>query len=504
MMLARTTLAVMCLLPLKVVQDGRGVRLHEDGAFEGYTLLAPLRSTTTYLIDMRGEVVHTWESEQPPCSSVYLLDNGHLLRPVRLDSETFFAGGQGGRLVEHDWDGNVVWELDWSDTERMQHHDLHPRANGNVLFIAWEHNSREDSIAWGRDPSQVDERGFWTGAVFEVEPVRPKGGRIVWEWHVRDHLIQDFDPDRANYGDVTAHPELIDINADHRDRPPLTATGKRRLAEREEQMRQLGYVGDDDEDTDDDDDGDGDDKDIEADFLHLNAVDLHEGLGLIALSTPHLNEVWIIDRDTTTEQAAGHEGGENDRGGDLLYRWGNPRSYGASAPQRLFYQHDVRWIPDDCPGAGNLLIFNNGGGRPNGDYSSVDELVLPWGSDVAFELAGDAFEPEDPLWSYTAEERESFFSGFISGAHRLPNGNTLICAGTDGRVLEVTHDGRTVWELLNPFAGSLAPMGTPPGKSPDASADPDPPDSSSEMLRHGLFRATRLSPDHPGLAGLVR
>jgi hypothetical protein len=503
MMLATTALGLASLLTLAAPQEERGVRQHEEGAFEGYTLLAPLRSSTTYLVDMNGETVHTWEGEHPPCSGVYLLDNGHLLRPVRLDSETFFAGGQGGRLVEHDWDGDIVWELEWSDSQTMQHHDLHPRANGNVLFIAWEHNSRADAIAWGRDPAQVDERGFWTGAVFEVEPVLPKGGRVVWEWHVRDHLIQDFDPDRENYGDVSAHPEKVDINADHRDSPPMSAMSaaeRARIAELEEQMRQVGYVGDDENEEEVE---DGVDEKIEADFLHLNAIDLHEGLDLIALSTPHLNEIWVIDRSTTTEEAAGHENGERGQGGDLLYRWGNPKTYGADSPRRFFYQHDVRWIPDDCPGAGNLLVFNNGGGRPDGDYSSVDELVLPWGSDVAFERTGDAFGPDDPQWSYTADEPESLFSGFISGAHRLPNGNTLICAGIDGRVLEVTRDGRTVWELHNPFAGSLAPMGKPPQSTLDAGDGP-PPGAPSSMLRYGLFRATRLAPDHPGLARLKR
>ena len=48
--------------------------------------------------------------------------------------------------------------------------------------------------------------------VVEVEPTPPVGGNVVWEWHARDHLIQDFDPAQDNYGVVGDHPELVDPN----------------------------------------------------------------------------------------------------------------------------------------------------------------------------------------------------------------------------------------------------------------------------------------------------
>ena len=52
----------------------------------------------------------------------------------------------------------------------------------------------------------------------------------------------------------------------------------------------------------------------------------------------------------------------------------------------------------------------------------------------------------------------------ISGAHRLPNGNTLICAGVRGTFFEVTPAGETVWEYVNPVVhnGILA-QGELPG-----------------------------------------
>ncbi len=95
---------------------------------------------------------------------------------------------------------------------------------------------------------------------------------------------------------------------------------------------------------------------------------------------------------------------------------------------------------------------------------------------------GDAFGPEEATWSYS--DPGTFYSSFISGAQRLPGGNTLICSGAQGRVFEVTPDGRIVWEYLNPHGGDAPPTGQSGGAPPKA-----------------LFRAIRLAPDHPGLKG---
>ena len=102
-------------------------------------------------------------------------------------------------------------------------------------------------------------------------------------------------------------------------------------------------------------------------------------LDQIMISVRSFGEFWIIDHATTTAEAAGHKGGRRGEGGDLLYRWGNPISYraGTKADQRLFGQHDAQWIPRGYLGAGHVLIFNNGNERPAGNYSSVDEIVLP-------------------------------------------------------------------------------------------------------------------------------
>lgn len=75
------------------VSQRQGLLVHQEGAFSGYTLFAPLKSNTTYLIDMEGAVVHTWESTLRPGNAAYLLENGHLLRCAREPDNPVFLGG---------------------------------------------------------------------------------------------------------------------------------------------------------------------------------------------------------------------------------------------------------------------------------------------------------------------------------------------------------------------------------------------------------------------------
>src|SRR5262249_48594099 len=144
------------------------------------------------------------------------------------------------------------------------------------------------------------------------------------------------------------------------------------------------------------------------------------------------SEIWIIDHGTTSAEAARHSGGRRGKGGDLLYRWGNPRTYrgGTAADQRLFFPHSAHWIPPGGPGAGPLLVFNNGARRPKGPFSSVDEVALPESESGDYVRDRDGrFGPREPLWSYSAANPIEFYSMLLSGAQRLPNGNTLICLG---------------------------------------------------------------------------
>jgi len=262
----------------------------------------------------------------------------------------------------------------------------------------------------GRNPGTMDSGQLWPDFIIEVKPTGPTSGDIVWEWHVWDHLIQDYDPSKPNYGVVAEHPELIDINF-------------------------LGLA------------------EHEADWNHINSIDYNEKYDQILLSVRNFCEVWVIDHSTTTQEASGHTGGNSGKGGDLLYRWGNPQTYktGEASNQKFFGQHDAKWIDSGYPGAGDILVFNNGVGRPGGEYSSVDEFVPPVDDQGFYNYTpGVSFGPDEQLWIYTAEPNE-FFSDYISGAQRLPNGNTLICDGAHGSLFEVTFDKKIVWLYTNEF-----------------------------------------------------
>ncbi len=452
----------------------RGLITNEPGVTPGYVLFNPSLSDTAYLVDNDGQVVHVWKTPYAPGGDLELLPNGNLLRGSR-DPEMlgFKAGGTGGILQELAWDGNVAWEWKLSDAGRVQHHDVTALPNGNVLLLAWEVKSPEQARAAGRRVDQIPEQGLWSDLVLEIEPLRPRGANIVWEWHVWDHLVQNHDPAAANHGDPAAHPERIDLNAGAHA-PQIDAAQL-------EQLKALGYVP-----------ADATPQDLRSDFLHVNAVVHHPRLDQIALSVPLLSEVWILDHGTTTAEAAGSAGGRYGRGGDLLYRWGNPAAYGrgGAAVQKLFFQHDVRWIPDGWEGAGNLIVFNNGRGRPEGAWSSVDEWTPPLGADGRYALSdGGPFGPASLAWQYKAKEPASFYAPFISGAQRLANGNTLVCSGTGGQFFEVTRAGDVVWEYRNPFWGDVRNVD---GSLPQPRIDERP---------FSVFRATRIPADHPGLAG---
>jgi len=432
----------------------------------GYTLIAPLHSKTIHLLDLDGRVVHQWKTAFEPGAEL-LLENGNLLRCAREpDARRFNAGGQCGRLEEIAWDGSVVWSWKLANDQQMQHHDFAVTPKGTILLLAWEYKARPEAIAAGRHPEHVRKEGIWSDFVVEIEPIRPDRAKVVWEWHVWDHLVQDLDQHGRNFGKVADHPERIDVNADLRREEASEA----QLAD----MQALGYISNTPSAGE-----------IVADWLHTNSLDYDPRSDQIVLCPHHFCEVWVVDHSTTTAEASGRKGGAAGRGGDLLWRWGNPRNYraGVLADRQLFYPHDVRWIEDGLPGAGHLTIFNNGYKRPEGDYSTVVEIVPPLRPDRTYGLEPLVpAAPSSPIWSYQAPDPGKFYSSFLSGAERLKNGNTLICEGTSGRVFEVTPAGEVVWDYLNPFGQDL-----------DSTMKTD--------LPRALFRATRIAPDHPGLKG---
>ena len=475
----------------------RGLVLRTDAALAGLTLLAPLNSKDIHLVDLDGKIVHTWHTTQVPGAATYLLDNGHLLRCGQEDPNPHFhGGGIGGRIQELDWDGKVVWEYVLATAELTLHHDVKRMENGNLLAIAWEHHSPEEARSRGRDADELNDEGLWSDVVLEIKPILPSGGEIVWKWRTWDHLVQDRDAAKPDFATPHDQPGRIDINADHRYLPKTeTAEERKKREELAHKMKALGYAGGADPKDDPPDappaagagkpDAPKPDapRKIESDWMHTNSIDLKPELDLILLSSPHLCEVFVIDHSATTAQAAGKTGGRWGHGGELLYRNGNGQNWGVGKAEdrQLFYQHNAQWLPDGPKGELHVLLFNNGAKRPVKEYSSVEDWILPFDRGHGFVRAGNKpFGPSEAAWSYS--DPENFFSPFISGAQRLSNGNTLICAGAPGRVFEVTADKRVVWDYLNPLGGEVEPSKLG-GKAPPKA----------------LFRATRIPSDHPGL-----
>jgi hypothetical protein len=424
-----------------------GLFRNDSSAFVGYTLFTPLSSKFTYLIDNKGRLVNTWHSSYPPGASCYLLEDGSLLRSARVGNASFPGGGSGGRVERFDWDGGLQWFYEYSSTMHCQHHDIASLPNGNVLLVAWELKTRAEAVAAGRNPSWLVQNKLWPDHVVEVNPATDS---IVWEWHVWDHLIQDYDSTKANYGDPAQHSELVDVN--------FTGPPPQRGA---------------------------------ADWLHTNSVAYNPDLDQVILSIHNLNEVWVIDHSTTTEEARGHTGGRSGMGGDLLYRWGNPRAYraGDTTDRKLFGQHNAQWISPGLPGAGHILLFNNGiDGR---GYSSVDEFIPPCDSAGNYPrpAPGTPFGPAAQCWVYIATPPNSFYSASMGGAQRFPNGHTLICNSDVGTFFDVTRDSQVVWQYLSPATDStrLYQGDTVPG--------------GASGKQNNTFRALRYPPDYPGLLG---
>ncbi|MFZ4706917.1 MAG: SUMF1/EgtB/PvdO family nonheme iron enzyme [Bacteroidales bacterium] len=425
-------------------------------AYVGFTLFAPKQNTMTYLINNEGRVVHEWTaSTYPPGQAVYLLENGHLLRTCMTQSQLGTGGGEGGRIEEYDWNDNLVWSLDYSTSSYMQHHDIKKLPNGNIIMLVVEKKTYAQVLAAGFDPtklnSEIQQKGYMLpDCIIEIQPTYPSGGTVVWEWHVWDHLIQDYSSAKSNYGVVSAHPELVDADGDHRILPLF--------------------------------------------WNHMNSIDYNPEFDQIAMSVRGNSEVWIVDHSTTTSQSASHAGGIRGKGGDLLYRWGNPLTYGKGTvnDEKYFEQHDVEWVKPNRPGAGNLTCYNNGIGRTP-LHSTVDEIIPPVDASGNYSLTtGAAYGPTGFTWSYAASPPEALYSENISGAQRQPNGNTIICEGGHGDFTEVTSTGDLVWRYICPVDDN--------GPLMQGETIPTNPVRPDETM-NSVFRIYRYAPDYPAFTG---
>ena len=375
--------------------------------FNGFALYNKAGNTTTYLIDESQQIAHTWNMSSECNYTVQLKENGNLVRGVKNNGNQLTGAAEGGKVQEIDPQGNIVWEYTYSSADYLSHHDL-TLVGDNVLLTAWEVKTAAEVNAAGFDNSTTDK---WPTHLIELADDGNGGATIVWEWHIWDHLIQDTDASKPNYGVVSDNPQLIDINMIQGGGGPGPGGNS-------------------------------------GDWFHVNGVDYNEELDQITFSSRHASEIYIIDHSTTTAEAATHAGGNSGMGGDIMYRWGNPSNYGMSGTQVIPNAvHDVRWIKNDGrPNAGFLQIFNNSG--VSSSISAIDGIETPWDATTGTYLrtTGQAFAPA----SYSTRYECGFGSASgQSASDRMSNGNIYVNAssgqGGAGVMYEVDSIGNLVW-----------------------------------------------------------
>jgi len=460
----------------------------EDKAYNGYTLFGA--GGTTYLIDMEGNVVHTWPIGFGPC----LLENGNLLDTMN---------GRSLQLQELDWNGNIVWEYVETREGYAAHHDFRRIFNKKLnayttMYIANKAISHDEAIAAGCNPDNGPYDGSAMDTIVEID----MDGNVIWEWWFFDHVVQDIDPTKPNYvgkgKTIADYPHKLNLNV-------------------------LG-------------------RPLSRDFMHCNGMDYNAELDQVVTTTVH-DEFYVVDHgnsfipgdpEGSIALAAGPAG-------DFLYRFGDPARYGQGEPPAISESfrsntrlipgtkqiggcHNVHWIRPGLPGAGNLMVFNNGqclfeqvpqsyvfeiNGFLDADGNDTGDYVNPPDAGYhTWELPGDPYRGSRQMsnqivWYYGSQRNVAFFSHIGSGSQRLPNGNTLICAMTEGHFFEVTRDGEVVWEYINPVTQEHGPY----------ERVSDRPGISRVNLRilevlpdrlplvNSVWRAHRYTADHPALAG---
>ena len=399
-------------------------------AWSGFTVLSPLQGQAVLVIDMNGKVVKQWDGFNNSAGGpARVLPNGDVIAA---------NGARQGRqesveLVQRDFDGKTIWNFDHNEElptndgktiwSLRQHHDWQredfpagyyspesspARSGANTLILT--HTDRRVAAIAG-DVLLGDDR------LIEVSPT----GQILWQWIAGDHI------DELGF-DTTARASIRGARAGGARGDGARAGGGPR--------------------------GGGPATGAPAfDWLHINSAtyvgpnrwfeagDRRFAPNNVIISSREASLLAIVARD-----------------GSIVWRLGPNflESDALRAIGQIIGQHHAHLIPKGLPGAGNLMVFDNGGASGYGPPSGM----APRGTGVFARPSSRVLEI-DPVslklvWSYTAGAQ--FFSTNISGAQRLPNGNTLITEGAGGRVFEVTSDRQIVWEWMNaPAAGTRTP-----------------------------------------------
>ena len=375
---------------LSIGQDG--INYNSADAYRGYTLCNAEAAGTTYLLDNCGEIVNEWTNVFPD-------------HYCRLTEEGTLIYISGNSIIEKGWNNNVIKVVTPNASNLALDYEVIKLENGNFLAVARRlvNSDYFNQIGWDPNvpkPDRVD-------SVVELDP----SGNIVWEWNIGDHSIQDRIPSAPNYGIIKDHPELVDVNT----------------------------ISDYDWEY--------------GESFMINSFDYNPDLDQILISVRKVSEFMIIDHSTTTAEAEGSTGGNSGRGGDILYRWGNPQNYkqGNSQDRVLYYQHNPNWVKYG-EHKGKVIVYNNGLTRP-GFYSSVHIVNTPLQSDGNYTLQNNqAYEPaEADITIDKVNSNNDFYSGYTSGAQVLPNGNIYITVGQPSDFFEVKPNGTVVWEYTLGF-----------------------------------------------------
>jgi hypothetical protein len=419
-----------------------------------------------FLIDMQGNVVHTW----PNCQNPKLMENGNIL----------------GGFSEYDWDGNRVWSwsVPASRSNLRTHHDswrIYNKKLGadTTISLTRYTPTQDEAVAAGCDPS-VTYTGAYADGIVEVD----MNGTIVWEWVFLHHGIQDKNPDWPNYvgagKTIADYPGRVDLHW---------------MTDAESYKGTLGRAG------------------LVSDWQHSNALDYNPDLDVIAINCKHWSEFYVVDHGATfvPGDPAASMALAAGPAGDIIYRFGNPSAYKQGiAPgfvnqgeQQMYGSHNIQWIKKTeytngpaIPGGGNFLIFNNGCYNPQEAQSEILEInpfLDASGNNTGYfvnpPLAGydQNKNSEQIVWSFSSTEVNSFYSQFASGCQRLANGNTLVCSARHGHFFEFTPSREIVWEYVNPLGASGAKNILTDSMSND----------------YSVFRVYRYAPSYPAFAGRV-
>jgi len=412
--------------------------IHKGGCCEGYTLYcAAGPGLNATLVDMNGGIVHEWSITAMPAK---MLPGGSILgiKRQRLGKDPLVAdlppevppagappaggppgGPPGGRpwfdaieFVQESWDGQEEWCFtNWDDDRTgimmsRQHHDYQREGNPVGYYApGLEFVDRGKTLILSHKNKvvpEISDKVLVDDVIYEVDW---DGNLTGFEWHTADHF-DEYGFDESAREQIYKNPQYNEVRG-------------------------------------------------RGDWLHLNTLSVlgenhwYDETGderfnpeNIMISSRGANFIAIISRAT----------------GNIVWRVGPDFLEGTPEYKlgQFVGQHHPHMIPKGLPGEGNILVFDNGGtsgfGGPTGfprykrDYSRVIEF-----NPVTFEI----------VWQYGAESGdEFFFSHNISSAQRLPNGNTLITEGANGRVFEVTPDKEIVWEFLSPMgpAGRHTPV----------------------------------------------